>query len=285
MAVNGCVVRAAGGVIVRRGNNGPEVLLVHRPAYDDWSFPKGKLDNGESFEECAVREVLEETGIRCELVRELSATSYVDRRGRPKVVRYWGMRPRGGKFSPNEEVDEARWMPVGRGSDLLSYEHDREMLREIGSLDYEVDRLFLLRHGQAGKRDESDPLDHQRPLDARGRRHSEGLMELLSGFPIGRILSSPFKRCVQTVEPLAESLGLEIELRRELAEGASLTEIHSLLAEAGSSRPVLCTHGDVIFQLIGHDRPAKKGSIWMLERRDHDGDFLPVGYLPPPLKA
>jgi 8-oxo-dGTP diphosphatase len=125
-------VKAGGGVVVQPGERGSYVAVVHRPKYDDWSFPKGKLDRGESFEDGALREVEEEIGLRCRLGRELSATSYRDPKGRSKVVRYWLMEPIDGEFAPSHEVDEMRWLPIGDAEELLSYEHDRELLREAG---------------------------------------------------------------------------------------------------------------------------------------------------------
>ena len=123
-------VQAAGGVVYRRGPAGVEIALVHRPRYDDWSLPKGKLDEGEGFEEAALREVEEETGLRCELGRELGETRYRDNKGRPKVVRYWAMEPAGdpGEFEPNDEVDELRWVAPDEAKDLLSYDFDRELV-------------------------------------------------------------------------------------------------------------------------------------------------------------
>ncbi len=119
-------VRAAGGLIVRDGL----VVVVHRPRYDDWSLPKGKLDPGETFEQAAVREVREETGLECELGEELSSTSYHDRKGRSKLVRYWLMDPVGGEFAPNDEVDELRWLTPAEAAELLTYPRDVDLVQE-----------------------------------------------------------------------------------------------------------------------------------------------------------
>jgi 8-oxo-dGTP diphosphatase len=117
-------IEAAGGVVVRDG----QVLLVHRPRYDDWTFPKGKLDSGEGFEDAALREVEEETGVRCSLGRELPATRY-EVNGRPKLVRYWLMTPRGETmFLPNDETDELRWVTPDEALRLLTYDRDRDVL-------------------------------------------------------------------------------------------------------------------------------------------------------------
>jgi 8-oxo-dGTP pyrophosphatase MutT (NUDIX family) len=122
------VVRAAGGVVVREGADGDEVLLVHRPAYDDWSLPKGKAHRDERDEDCALREVEEETGLRCELERELPSTSYRDGRGRTKVVRYWAMRPLGGEARAQAEVDDVAWLPIDEAKERLTWERDRSVL-------------------------------------------------------------------------------------------------------------------------------------------------------------
>jgi 8-oxo-dGTP diphosphatase len=124
------VVRAAGGIVTREEPE-LEVLVVHRPRYDDWSFPKGKAADGESDEDCALREVEEETGLRCELGAELGSTSYVDGRGRPKQVRYWLMRPVGGELAFRYEVDDSRWASIAEARTLLTYAHDVELLEKL----------------------------------------------------------------------------------------------------------------------------------------------------------
>ncbi len=127
------LVRAAGGVVTRPSADGAlEFLVVHRPRYDDWSIPKGKLEPGESFEDAARREIEEETGQRVELGPPLPATEYTDRHGRPKIVHYWRMTPIGDTtFEPNDEVDETRWITGAQAATLLSYEHDRRLIAAL----------------------------------------------------------------------------------------------------------------------------------------------------------
>ncbi len=129
-------VKASGGIVRRRAPGGElELVVVHRPRYDDWSLPKGKLDPGETWEQAALREVEEEVGLRCRLGEELPPVYYRDNKGRDKAVRYWLMEPEDSdaRFKPNDEVDEMRWVDVAAAAELLSYPHDAELVRLAGA--------------------------------------------------------------------------------------------------------------------------------------------------------
>jgi len=125
------VVQAAGGLVLRRWEGQLQIAVVHRPVHQDWSYPKGKLEEGETLEEAARREVFEETGLVCRLLRFIGHTEYVDRKGRPKVVAYWVMAADAGAFAVNEEVDELRWLDLAEAGLLLSDQRDRELLAVV----------------------------------------------------------------------------------------------------------------------------------------------------------
>jgi 8-oxo-dGTP diphosphatase len=129
------LVQAAGGLLVRRRAGKLEIALVHRPMHQDWSYPKGKLEEGETFEEAAQREVFEETGFVCRLLRFIGHTEYLDRKGRPKVVAYWVMAAEAGAFEPNEEVDELQWLDIASAGRQLTYDRDRELLAAMAADD------------------------------------------------------------------------------------------------------------------------------------------------------
>ena len=125
-------IEAAGGVVMQKGPDETEIAIVHRPRYDDWSFPKGKLDPGETFEEAALREVREETGLICRLGPELAFAHYDDNKGRPKLVRYWLMAViEDPGFEPNDEVDELRWLTPVEATDLLTYSRDQNLVKTL----------------------------------------------------------------------------------------------------------------------------------------------------------
>jgi 8-oxo-dGTP diphosphatase len=267
----GDIVRAAGAVVRRAGPSGVEVLLVHRPQYDDWTFPKGKSEPGESDEETAAREVEEETGLRGTLGVELPSSRYRDSRGRDKVVRYWTMRPEDGAFEPHREVDEIRWVPVDEAAGELSYDRDREILAAVPK------PLLINRHASAGQRKDWDGDDALRPLDAKGRRQAEGFVEQLETFQVDRIVSSPFVRCVQSVEPLARARGLELEEADELAEGADPRDVTAVFDRLAGEAAVICGHGPELEPIFG---PMKKGATVVAEPAE--GRLLELGRLLPP---
>jgi phosphohistidine phosphatase SixA/ADP-ribose pyrophosphatase YjhB (NUDIX family) len=250
------------------------VLLVHRPRYDDWSLPKGKRLPDEGAEECALREVEEETGYRCEIRWELADARYLDGQGRRKHVRYFAMRPLGGEFVGGQELDEVRWVARRAVTELLSYPHDAAVVASFGYDGRE--RLMLIRHASAGDRKSWQGDDRLRPLDARGALQAERLVGVLAGHRVARILSSPYLRCVQTVEPLASGRGLAVERREELAEGAGLAAFYSLGDELRAA--AVSVHGDLVEELLGESR--RKGSTTLFEERD--GGLQGVAKIPPP---
>ncbi len=212
-------VLAAGGIIWRpaSGSQPTEVLLVHRPRYGDWTFPKGKLHSGESLAEAAVREIAEETGLSVVVGHRVPPVTYQTKEG-PKEVTYWVMQPAGGEFIPNNEVDEVRWVSVAVAASLLSYPHDQRLARELTDLPPSVVRVLLVRHADAGQRSDSDGPDINRRLSERGRCQAHALGSLLAMFAPTQVLSAPAVRCMQTVEPLAESLGLRVEVASMFGE-------------------------------------------------------------------
>lgn len=134
-------ISAAGGVVLNRNGGRTRIAVIHRPKYMDWSLPKGKLEKGEDYLDAALREVEEEIGFRCEASVELPSVSYLDRKARRKLVRYWLMHPLEGGFEPHGEVDELRWLTRPEAGGLLTYEHDRELVRKA----LRVDRSRRLR--------------------------------------------------------------------------------------------------------------------------------------------
>lgn len=264
-------VRAAGGIVRRAGPEGEEVLIVHRPRYDDWTFPKGKAEPDEDDEAAALREVEEETGFRCELGQELPSTRYRDGRGRPKVVRYWTMRVAAGAFEPHREVDAISWVRSREAAGALSYDRDREVLRAVPR------PLLVIRHASAGDRDDWAEDDVRRPLDARGLAQASGLVQRLAPFELERIVSSPFVRCVQSVEPLAAARGLEVEPVDALAEGAGGDQVRSLLFDLHGTATAVCGHRPELVPLLGK---TKKGATVVVEAAN--GKLGELGRLSPP---
>jgi 8-oxo-dGTP diphosphatase len=243
-------VRAAGAVVTRKGG---DVLLVHRPKYDDWSFPKGKLDPGEHTVTAAVREVAEETGLDVRLGPALSPQRYRMSNGRWKSVDYWTARVVGSDdvsgYRPNAEIDAVEWVPWKDAARRLTYPYDRDTLAEARPLRRRTRALVVLRHGKARSRGAWKKDDRLRPLLQLGEAQAQRLVPLLAAFDVTVAHSSSSTRCVQTVTPYADVTGWPVKLYDELSEeGATVDGVVDLvdaLLDGGEST-VLCTHRPVL---------------------------------------
>jgi len=271
-------VKAGGGVIHRQDGDRNEFLLVHRPRYDDWTLPKGKLNRREGFLEAALREVREETGVRAVRPVEVGSIGYSTEQGNRKVVRWWLMQEAEvEKFRANKEVDKVAWLTKGKAMKRLDYEADRNVLLQAYGLVDDPTRatVYLTRHGQAGDKSHWRGKDRKRPLDKKGRKQSIRLAASLDGHPITKILSSEARRCIQTVRPLSFSIRLPIHTDKRLRVDADAKKVLSLISELEGEAAVLSTHGEVIETVVGTltgngltlDGPPQwqKGSVWVLE--------------------
>lgn len=252
------VIHAAGGIVWRPrrqgrasagGKDRVEVLLVHRPGYDDWTFPKGKPERGESLPVTAVREIDEETGYRVRLGHPLPETLYRVRGGMKRVT-YWVAKPVGQPraFVPNAEVDEIRWVRVRDARKLLTYDHDRMLLKAFTALrDVKAHRtrtVIVLRHAQARVRTAWKRNDLDRPLTKPGHVQSSKLAPLLHAYGASRVVTSPAVRCAQTVEPYAASVNALLEVDDRLSEETKPRRVaRSIETILERKRPtVVCTH-------------------------------------------
>ena len=285
------VEQAAGVLCWRRASSdadGLEVLLVHRPRYDDWSWPKGKVKARESLPRTAVREAAEETGLDVVLGRPLGDIEYRLPDGRDKNVVYWAAtavgpaaadpagdrgRPRRGRRAPapavGEEVDELAWLPLEEAAARLTREADvgplRALERFAAAGELATAPVLVVRHGTSRPRDSWARADADRPLLPAGRRQARGLVPLLASWRPERLVSSPWKRCVDTVEPYATAAGLAVRTKGSLSEdgarrspGRTRRNVQRLLERA---RPaLLCTHRPVLAEVLGVVRAASTPS-------------------------
>ncbi|MBO3725273.1 NUDIX hydrolase [Actinomyces bowdenii] len=283
-------MRAAGALVWRRNGKHLEVLLVHRPRYDDWSFPKGKVEPCESVRTCAAREVAEETGIPVVLGQPLSTIAYRLDGGTRKEVHYWAARPaqQGAAAlrardavepaSPRE-IDASRWVRLKEARRLLSYERDRDLLGELVDL-WEDDKLdtwtlVLVRHARAVKRSvwnrpkkrDKEADEATRPLTHdQGEARARALVPILAAYGVGRVISSPWRRCAETVAPYAGAAGIELETEGALTEAAHAERpkaARKVVERALREReePVaLCTHRPVlptVMEVVARHAPGR----------------------------
>jgi 8-oxo-dGTP diphosphatase len=290
-------VLAAGAVLWRLNGDSatPEVAIIHRPRYDDWSLPKGKVDPGETEPVTAVREVHEETGYSSHLGRRLVAVSYPVEQGMKKV-RYWAARRVDGEFIPNDEVDDLKWLPVADAMKQLEYPHDRKVLRRFTRQPAATQTVMIVRHGTAGSKSRYKGDDRKRPLDKHGRAQAESLVGVLLAFGADTLYAADRVRCHQTLEPLAEELGTAIHsepllTEEEYPESRKAARHRVLEIAASGGTPVICTQGKVIPDLIAwwceRDgvRPDKsrnrKGSAWVMSLAD--GRLVAADHIGSPL--
>jgi 8-oxo-dGTP diphosphatase len=267
------LIRSAGGVVWREG---PEIAIVHRDRYDDWSLPKGKLDPGEHVLAAAIREVREETGVTAVPSVRLPTVTYLT--GEPdteKSVDFWTMQALSeAKFTPNDEISKVQWMDLDTADAELTYAHDRGVVTAFAALKPITGVVVLVRHARAGSRSEWAGPDDRRPLDDEGKRQADALAPLLSLFKPSRVYAAPIARCVDTVA----QIGLPVRNDTVFAEDtaakpkAVADRLRALVAEHG--RVVVSSQGGVIPAAVAALKPPNatagatfttpKGSAWVL---------------------
>lgn len=265
------LVPAAGALVWRRRLGQLEVALVHRVRYDDWSWPKGKLDPGETFAEAAVREVAEETGLAVRLGIPLPELVYGLDNGATKVVRYWAAQVTGGSGALEHEVDEVRWLPVDAARDALTYERDALPLDALaaahGAGHLETWPLVLVRHAHAQARSAyrgSD--DAKRPLSERGRVRAQALAPLLGAWAPETVVTSSSTRCVQTVRPFLAASNVAAKRKFSLSEEGFAHHLHKAVRQLDKALEraeavVLCTHRPLLPVLVARlSQLAQTGS-------------------------
>lgn len=291
------VVPAAGAVLYRMEGDVTLCAVVHRPRYDDWSLPKGKVDAGESLPVTAVREIAEETGFNAVLGSRIGTTGYPLKESTRKDVTYWAAAAGDGAFEPNSEVDELRWLPLDEAREQVTYALDRKILNRFADGPSADSSLLLVRHAKAGRRSEWSGDDSLRPLEEAGRSQAELLAPMLTAFGVRRLHSAPRVRCEQTLAPLSDELGVEITSEPTLSDEAYLDDPVAArtrlvgLASTGGGVPAVSSQGTAIPGLIGDlaelaglqiENPStKKAGAWGLGF--NDGVLVYADYYPSPL--
>lgn len=250
-------VLAAGVLCWRSTPAGIELLMVHRPKYDDWSFPKGKLEAGETLPECAIRELGEETGVEAVLGRALPSVRYLDQNGAVKQADYWVARPlrQGARTAPLSEIDAVEWVPLEKVGERLAHPTDAAPLDAIAAMavDGELDTtpVLVVRHGTARPRDAWARADAERPLIGSGRRQAASLVSLLTCWQPEHILSSPWRRCIDTITPYAARAKVKVRTKGGLTERGFRRDQDKarkhLMDLVDRGRPsLICTHRPVL---------------------------------------
>jgi 8-oxo-dGTP diphosphatase len=247
------MIRAAGALLWRENANREiEIALIHRPKYDDWTLPKGKIEEGETALQCAYRELVEETGIRASFTRQLGSVDYEESGQRKRVI-FWAAQcaQDSSAFMANDEVDLLRWLSVEESLTVATYESDREIIENFNSQAHHTDTLIILRHTKALERGDWDDEDSQRTLSEVGLDQAQFLIKHLEPFAINEIYTSNYTRCVQTVTPIAHARGLAVtqvpSLNEATFEEDPLRSISFANALKQDEKNILiCSHNPVI---------------------------------------
>ena len=257
-------IQAAGAVVWRNNKDKTEVAIIHRPKYNDWSFPKGKLEVGESLIACAHREVFEETNIQTEFGPFLGDIEYLTPDGK-KQVSFWAAKAITDKdFSPNSEVDQLKWVEVKKVKELLTLETDKKILAQFIKLDCDTKPFILLRHAKAVTRDEWQGDDDDRPLDSLGQNQAQRLLSIYQVYNIYQIHTSDAVRCYDTVNPMVKGLGIKLEVTGKLGENAYKKDKEKAFDYAKElikedSRILLCSHNPILPKML--NKLTKKSDV------------------------
>jgi len=274
-------IQAAGAVVWRNNKDKTEVAIIHRPKYNDWSFPKGKLEVGESLIACAHREVFEETNIQTEFGPFLGDIEYLTPDGK-KQVSFWAAKAITHKdFSPNSEVDQLKWVEVKEVKELLTLETDKKILAQFAKLDFETKPFILLRHAKAITRDEWQGDDDDRPLDSLGQNQAKRLLSIYQVYNIEQIHTSDAVRCYDTVNPMVKGLGIKLEVTGKLSESTYKKDKEKAFDYAKDlikedARILICSHNPILPKMLNKltkksDFDADEGKLspadgWVIHR-------------------